>query len=49
MSELADLPNNPEDLLTDEDRAEWAEWAERNRLRRSRISMETGVPYGEIG
>jgi hypothetical protein len=40
---LADLPSNPEDFLTDEDRAEFAEWAERNHRRKTRIAMETGV------
>ena len=40
---LANLPTDPEEFLTDEDRAAFAEWAERNRLRKAQISMETGI------
>lgn len=36
---------NPEGYLTDEDNTEFAEWVERNRLRKARISMETGIAH----
>lgn len=39
----AQLPDNPDALLTEEQRAYFAEWAERNRLRKARISRETGI------
>lgn len=45
----ASLPSDLRDLLTDEDKAFLAEQAERNRLRKARISMDTGIPVGEIG
>jgi hypothetical protein len=37
------LPADPRDYLTDEDKAAFAEWAEKNRLRKAQIAMETGV------
>ena len=37
------LPSNPEEFLTDTDRAEFADWAERNHRRKTQIAMETGV------
>jgi hypothetical protein len=41
------LPKSPEEFLTAEDRAAFDEWAERNRLRKERIRMETGI--GHVG
>jgi hypothetical protein len=46
---IATLPSDPRDLLTEQDRAEFAEWAELNRLRKTRIAMETGVSFSEVG
>jgi hypothetical protein len=45
----ASLPSDPRDLLTDEDKAFLADQAERNRLRKAQISMETGIPTNEVG
>jgi len=39
------LPADPWDLVSDEDKAAWAEWAEKNRLRKARLSMETGIAH----
>jgi hypothetical protein len=37
------LPDDLNDLLTEDDKAKFAEWSERNRRRQTRIAMETGV------
>jgi hypothetical protein len=42
---LKNLPKSPQEFLSDEDQAEYAEWAEQNRLRKARISMETGISH----
>lgn len=46
-----ELPPEVKELLDalPTDPTQFAEWNERNRLRKTRIAMETGVPYGEIG
>ena len=46
---IASLPTDPTEFLTDEDQAAWDAWVERNRRRKARISMTTGIPVGEVG